>query len=71
MLASTNGRASFIEKVVTYVAGGGFAASSSTFRTSGLFLVDYLILVAELSQRLHAHSLLLFIAVPAADANND
>jgi cellulose synthase/poly-beta-1,6-N-acetylglucosamine synthase-like glycosyltransferase/peptidoglycan/xylan/chitin deacetylase (PgdA/CDA1 family)/spore germination protein YaaH len=72
MLASTNGRASFIEKVVTYVAGGGFAGLVLDFQElPAVSYVDYLILVAELSQRLHAHSRLLLIAVPAANANYD
>jgi len=70
MLASTNGRANFIETVVSYATAGGFAGIVLDFQElPPLSYVDYLILVAELSERLHAHSLQLLIAVPAADAN--
>src|SRR5262245_38363691 len=72
MLASTNGRANFIEAVVTYAVGGDSAGIVLDFQElPPISYVDYLILVAELSKRLHAHALRLLIAVPAADANYD
>jgi peptidoglycan-N-acetylglucosamine deacetylase len=70
MLASTHARANFIDRMLSYTVEGGFPGLVFDFQElPAAAYVDYLILVAELSERLHAHSLQLLIAVPAADPN--
>ena len=72
MLSSATARASFIERVFEYVAGGGFAGLVVDLQELPASAhADFLMMVAELSERLHAHSLLLLVAVPAVDSNYD
>ena len=72
MLAAAPTRANFSEKITSYAVNAGFAGIVLDFQElPAASYADYLLLLAELAERLHAHALSLLVAVPAADANYD